>query len=163
MCIRDRLQDAMVDCHFSLGFARVALAADPDLLGMLVRFLTGMGAEMVSVVSPAKAESLASLPTPDVIVGDLEDLEKQASASRAQLLIANSHAAETARRLGLPLLRAGFPQYDHVGGYARTWVGYRGTRQALFDLANLMQSQHHELEPYRSLYWACLLYTSRCV
>ena len=151
---RAQLQDAMVDCHFALGFARIALAADPDLLGMLVRFLTGMGAEMVSIVSPAKAESLASLPIPDVIVGDLEDLEKQASASRAQLLIANSHAAETARRLGLPLLRAGFPQYDHVGGYARTWVGYRGTRQALFDLANLMQSQHHELEPYRSLYWA---------
>ena len=48
---------------------------------------------------------------------------------------------------------AGFPQYDHVGGYARTWVGYRGTRQALFDLANLMMSQHHELEPYRSVYW----------
>ena len=64
------------------------------------------------------------------------------------------HAAETAHRLGLPLLRAGFPQYDHVGGYARTWVGYRGTRQALFDLANLMLGQHHELEPYRSIYWA---------
>ena len=51
-------------------------------------------------------------------------------------------------------MRAGFPQYDHVGGYARTWVGYRGTRQALFDLANLMLGQHHELEPYRSIYWA---------
>ncbi|MEY2632264.1 MAG: nitrogenase iron-molybdenum cofactor biosynthesis protein NifN, partial [Pseudomonadota bacterium] len=59
-----------------------------------------------------------------------------------------------AARLGVPLLRAGFPQYDLVGGYARTWVGYRGTRQALFDIANLMLSQHHELEPYRSLYWA---------
>jgi len=50
-------------------------------------------------------------------------------------------------------MRAGFPQYDHVGGYARTWVGYRGTRQALFDISNLMLSQHHELEPYRSIYW----------
>jgi nitrogenase molybdenum-iron protein NifN len=150
---RAQLQDAMVDCHFMIGFARIALAADPDLLGMLARFLTGMGAEIVSAVSPAKAESLASLPIPVVIIGDLEDMEKQARAGDAQLVIANSHAAETARRLGLPLLRAGFPQYDLVGGYARAWVGYRGTRQALFDLANLMQSQHHELEPYRSIYW----------
>jgi nitrogenase molybdenum-iron protein NifN len=137
-----------------IGFARVALAADPDLLGMQARFLTSMGAEVVSAVSPHKHESLASLPIAKVIIGDLEDMEKEARAADAQFIIANSHAAETAQRLGLPLMRAGFPQYDHVGGYARTWVGYRGTRQALFDLANLMLGQHHELEPYRSIYWA---------
>ncbi len=151
---RAQLQDAMVDCHFMIGFARIALAADPDLLGMQVRFLTGMGAEIVSAVSPHKHESLAGLPIEKVIIGDLEDMEKQASAGQAQLIISNSHAAETAHRLGLPLMRSGFPQYDHVGGYARTWVGYRGTRQALFDLANMIVSQHHELEPYRSIYWA---------
>ncbi|MBL8449235.1 MAG: nitrogenase iron-molybdenum cofactor biosynthesis protein NifN [Dechloromonas sp.] len=150
---RAQLQDAMVDCHFMLGFARLALAADPDLLGMQARFLAGMGADIVSAVSPHKHESLAALPIAQVIVGDLEDMEKAARANDAQLVIANSHAAETAERLGLPLMRAGFPQYDHVGGYARTWVGYRGSRQALFDLANLMLRQHHELEPYRSLYW----------
>ena len=81
-------------------------------------------------------------------------MEKQARAGGAQLIIANSHAVDTARRLGLPLQRAGFPQYDLLGGYARTWVGYRGTRQALFDIANLMLGQHHEIEAYRSSYWA---------
>jgi nitrogenase molybdenum-iron protein NifN len=150
---RAQLQDAMVDSHFMIGFARVALAADPDLLGMQVRFLAGMGAEIVSAVSPHKHDSLLGLPIPKVIVGDLEDMEKEARANGAQLVMSNSHAAETAKRLGVPLMRAGFPQYDLVGGYARTWVGYRGTRQALFDLANLMLGQHHELEPYRSMYW----------
>jgi len=151
---RAQLQDAMVDCHFMIGFARLALAADPDLLGMQVRFLTGMGAEIAAAVSPYKHDSLTTLPIPTVIVGDLEDMEKQARAQGAQLVMANSHAVDTARRLELPLLRAGFPQYDHVGGYARPWVGYRGSRQALFDLANLMLGQHHELAPYRSLYWS---------
>ncbi|MCK6391697.1 MAG: nitrogenase iron-molybdenum cofactor biosynthesis protein NifN, partial [Azonexus sp.] len=151
---RAQLQDAMVDCHFMTGFARVALAADPDLLGMQIRFLSGMGADIVAAVSPHKHDSLMSLPVAQVIVGDLEDMEKAARAADAQFIMANSHAAETASRLGLPLLRAGFPQYDHVGGYARTWVGYRGTRQALFDIANLMLSQHHELEPYQSIYRA---------
>lgn len=151
---RAQLQDAMVDCHFMLGFARIALAADPDLLGMQARFLAGMGAEIVAAVSPHKHESLTQLPIAEVIVGDLEDLEKRARADGAQLLIANSHAVETARRLGVPLMRAGFPQYDLVGGYARTWVGYRGSRQALFDLANIMMSQHHELDPYQSIYRA---------
>ena len=60
---------------------------------------------------------------------------------------------ETSRRLGVPLLRAGFPQYDLLGGYQRLWVGYRGTRQALFDLSNLMTEHgHHETEPYVSIY-----------
>lgn len=151
---RAQLQDAMVDCHFMLGFARVALAADPDLLGMQATFLTGMGAEIVAAVSPAKHDSLALLPVPKIVIGDLEDLEKDARAGGAQVIVANSHAAGTAERLGLPLMRAGFPQYDQVGGYARTWVGYRGTRQALFDFANLMLRQHHELEPYQSIYRA---------
>lgn len=150
---RAQLQDAMVDSHFMIGFARVALAADPDLLIMLSTFLLGMGAEIVSAVSPVRADSLAALPLRSITIGDLEDLEKEARSKNAQLVVSNSHAAETANRLGLPLLRAGFPQYDWVGGYARAWVGYRGTRQALFDLANLMLSQHHDIEPYRSQYW----------
>ena len=150
---RAQLQDAMVDSHFMLGFSRIAIAADADLLGMLTDFLAGMGAEVVTAVTPAKGPHTANLPLPQVLVGDLDDLEKHASAAGAQLLLANSHAVESARRLGIPLMRAGFPQYDWVGGYARTWIGYRGSRQTLFDLANLLLGQHHELEPYRSLYW----------
>ncbi|GHU11763.1 nitrogenase iron-molybdenum cofactor biosynthesis protein NifN [Betaproteobacteria bacterium] len=149
---RDQLQDAMVDSHFMLGFARLALAADPDLLAMLTRFLQGVGAEIVAAVSPVRAETLSALNI-EITVGDLEDLEHLARRHAAALVITNSHGSETARRLNLPLLRAGFPQYDLVGGHARAWVGYRGTRQALFDLANLLQAQHHDPEPYRSLYW----------
>ncbi|MBT0960540.1 nitrogenase iron-molybdenum cofactor biosynthesis protein NifN [Denitromonas iodatirespirans] len=149
---RAQLQDAMVDSHFMLGFAPVALAADPDVLGQLSRFLLGMGAEIVSAVTPAKGPALTHLPLAEVVVGDLEDLEIAARRGGAHLLIANSHAAETARRLNLPLLRAGFPQYDLVGGYARTWVGYRGSRQALFDLANLLLGAHHDIEPYQPSY-----------
>ena len=67
------------------------------------------------------------------------------------MLIGNSHAVHTAERLGLPLLRAGFPLYDQVGGYQRTWIGYQGTRQTLFDLANILLSlEKGEIRPYRS-------------
>ncbi|BCU08052.1 hypothetical protein Atep_27290 [Allochromatium tepidum] len=49
------------------------------------------------------------------------------------------------------MLRAGFPQYDRVGGYTRTWIGYAGTRATLFDLANLILSlEKGEIHPYRS-------------
>lgn len=150
---RAQLQDAMVDTHFMLGFARVAIAADPDLLFGLSRLVADMGCEVTAAVAPSKSPVLASVPAAEVKLGDLEDLEKSIQANGADLIICNSHAADTAHRLGLPLYRAGFPQYDLIGGYQKLWVGYRGTRQTLFDLANLMVTHgHHEMAPYRSIY-----------
>jgi nitrogenase molybdenum-iron protein NifN len=104
-------------------------------------------------VAPSKSPVLESVPALEVKLGDLEDLEKAIKQNGADLIICNSHAVDTARRLGLPLYRAGFPQYDLIGGYQKLWVGYKGTRQTLFDLANLMVSfGHHEMVPYRSIY-----------
>ncbi|MGF1547363.1 MAG: nitrogenase iron-molybdenum cofactor biosynthesis protein NifN [Thiotrichales bacterium] len=150
---RAQLQDAMVDTHFMLGFARIAIAADPDLLYAVARLVTDMGCEVVAAVAPSRSPILAQVPTERVQLGDLEDLEQVARAQDAALVIANSHAVDTAHRLGLPLFRAGFPQYDLIGGYQKLWIGYRGTRQTLFDLANLMLSHgHHEIPAYRSIY-----------
>lgn len=150
---RAQLQDAMLDTHFMIGLARVAVAADPDLLGAYTTLLAGMGAEVVAAVTSARAHSLEELPLTQVKIGDLEDLERLAREQDAELVIGNSHAAPSAERLGLPLLRAGFPLYDLIGGYQRAWIGYRGTRQALFDLANLLlKSERHEIHPYRSIY-----------
>jgi nitrogenase molybdenum-iron protein NifN len=149
---RAQLQDAMVDTHFMTGFLRVGLAADPDLLLGLGQFLAGVGARIVAAVAPVRADALADMPAATVRIGDLEDLERGALAGDAQLLVSNSHAAQAAERLQIPLLRAGFPQYDWVGGYARTWVGYRGARQALFDIANLFLGNHHDTPAYRSIF-----------
>lgn len=151
---RAQLQDAMVDTHFMTGFLRLGLAADPDLLLALGQFLAGVGAEIVAAVAPARTEVLADLPAASVQIGDLEDLERAALAGQVQLIVANSHAAPCAGRLGVPLLRAGFPQYDWVGGYARPWVGYRGSRQALFDVANLFLGNHHDIPVHRSIFRA---------
>ncbi|GAB6043084.1 nitrogenase iron-molybdenum cofactor biosynthesis protein NifN [Endothiovibrio diazotrophicus] len=150
---RAQLQDTMVDTHFMLGQARVAVALDPELLCAFADLLQGMGAEVVAAVAPARGPGLEAIATEAVKIGDLEDLECAAKEARAQLIIGNSHAAQSADRLGLPLLRTGFPQWDRLGGYQRVWVGYRGTRQALFDLANLMLTDHsHSIAPYRSIY-----------
>jgi len=148
---RAQLQDALVDTHFALGFARLAIAAEPDLLLALVDTVRASGAEVVAAVAPVAAPHLSQLPVVEVKIGDLEDLELAARAGDAAIVISNSHATGTSARLGVPLLRAGFPQYDLVGGYQKLWVGYRGTRQTLFDLANLLLLQaHHEITPYRS-------------
>jgi nitrogenase molybdenum-iron protein NifN len=150
---RAQLQDAMLDCHFMLGMARFALAGDPDLLNGFGQMLAGIGAETVAAVSPVNAPVLQSSAIAQVKIGDLEDLEELARSQDAEVLIANSHGVESAKRLGIPLLRAGFPQYDTLGGYQKTWIGYRGTRQTLFDLANIMLTlEKGEIHPYRSIY-----------
>jgi len=150
---RTQLLDALVDCNFHFGDTPVAIAADPDLLGAFTRFLTGLGAAVVAAIASAGPARLAELPVEKVQVGDLEDLENAAVRHDAQLLITNSHGAEIARRLKLPLLRAGFPLYDIAGGHARAWIGYRGSRQSLFDISNLLQSFRQEIKPHRSIFW----------
>lgn len=150
---RAQLQDAMLDTHFMLGMSRYAIAGDPDLVQSFNELLMAAGGETVAAVVPARAPVLARLDCATVQIGDLEDLENMARAGNAEIIIGNSHAAETAYRLGLPLLRAGFPQYDLMGGYQRTWIGYRGSRQTLFELANIMLTlEKGEIEPYRSIY-----------
>ena len=150
---RAQLQDAMLDTHFMLGQLRIAIAADPDQLNALTHLVQGMGAEVVVAISAANAPILAQMPVASVKIGDLEDLENLARERKAQLLIGNSHAVDSAERLGVPILRAGFPLYDIIGGYQKTWIGYRGSRQALFDLANLVINfAHEEIEPYFSPY-----------
>ena len=104
-------------------------------------------------VTSTNAPVLGRLKAPEVKIGDLEDLEIKGAEVGLDLVIGNSHLEQSAKRLGLPLLRMGFPQWDLVGGYARTWIGYRGARQALFDMANLlMEHPKGEIEPYVSIY-----------
>jgi nitrogenase molybdenum-iron protein NifN len=150
---RAQLQDAMLDAHFMIGQARVAIAADPDVLKTFSDLLVGLGADIVAAVSPAGTKSLKSIPTDAVKIGDLEDLEHMAAAAHAELLVGNSHCVASASRLKIPVLRVGFPQFDILGGFRKTWMGYGGTRDAYFEIANLMLSTHKgEVEPYASIY-----------
>lgn len=150
---RAQLQDAMLDTHFMLGMSRIAIAADPDLLHAFSGMLAEMGATTVAAVAPANAPVLKKIAADKVKIGDLEEMEKMAREYSAEMVISNSHAVESAARLGLPILRAGFPQYDMLGGYQKVWIGYQGTRQTLFDIANIMMTlEKGEIHPYHSIY-----------
>jgi nitrogenase molybdenum-iron protein NifN len=150
---RAQLQDAMLDTHFLLGQARIAIAADPDLLSGFSQLLAEMGAEIVAAVTSVTTPTLAQLPLNQIHIGDLDDLETLARERDVELVIGSSHALDTANRLEAPLLRAGYPLHDQFGGYQRAWIGYRGARQALFDLANaLMGHTEHAVAPYHSIY-----------
>jgi nitrogenase molybdenum-iron protein NifN len=112
-----------------------------------------MGADIVAAVASARADHLARMPIESVVIGDLEDLEWLARERGAEMIVANSHGVEIAARLGTALLRAGFPIYDSYGAHAKTWIGYGGSRQIIFEAANLLSAHYQEIRPYRSRYW----------
>ena len=149
---RAQLTDAMVDCQFQFGGAKIGVAGDGDLLSSLVDFFHGMGAHVVAAVASARACRLADLPIEEVVVGDLEDLEILSREREADLIVTNSHGAEISRRTGAAFLRAGFPIYDSYGAHSDPWIGYGGTRRLIFAAANLLAAHYQELRPYVSKY-----------
>jgi nitrogenase molybdenum-iron protein NifN len=141
---RSQLQDAMLDGHFYFGGQKVAIAAEPDLLYALSQFFAGMGAEVVCAVAPQDAPVLARVAADTVQIGDLDDFER--GGAGADLLVTHSHGRQAAERLGLPLWRAGIPTFDRLGAASRVSVGYRGTRNLIFEVGNLFLEglQAHE-------------------
>jgi len=145
---RSQLIDAMLDGHFYFGGRRVALAADPDLLGALAGFFAELGAEIVvAVASTAHSAALRAVPTQRVSIGDLADFEDAAAAAGAELLVTHSHGRQAAARLGVPLLRVGLPIFDRLGAAQRCTIGYRGTRDLIFEVANIVLAGQHEHTP----------------
>jgi nitrogenase molybdenum-iron protein NifN len=140
---RSQLLDAMLDGHFYTGGIKVAIGAEPDLLLAVGGLLHDMGAELRCCVSTTKSAVHALLPAEQVLLGDLEDLER--GATDCDLLVTHSHGRQAAERLGKPLLRIGFPVFDRVGNAHRCQVGYRGTMALVFEVANLMLANitHH--------------------
>jgi nitrogenase molybdenum-iron protein alpha/beta subunit len=112
------LIDGMRDAHFYYGGKRICLALENDLSLQMSNWLGEMGPaiEMVDVNS----EDLFS------IEGDFD------------LLISNSHAEDTAKRLGVPLYQMGFPVYKVLGNNHRVTIGYRGTLGLINDIANVL-------------------------
>ncbi|TAK98072.1 MAG: nitrogenase iron-molybdenum cofactor biosynthesis protein NifN [Aquabacterium sp.] len=142
---RSQLLDAMLDGHFYLGAKTVAIGAEPDLLYAVGAMLHEMGAVLHTCVTTTHSAVLEKLPAETALIGDLEDLEK--GAAQCDLMMTHSHGRQAAERLGTPFLRIGFPIFDRIGNAHRLMVGYRGTRQFIFEVANLMMAHIPHAEP----------------
>ncbi|MGA2485706.1 MAG: nitrogenase iron-molybdenum cofactor biosynthesis protein NifN [Roseiarcus sp.] len=150
---RAQLQDALLDGHFHFSGKRIAIAAEPDLLYALATFFIGLGAEIhAAVTTTGGSRILEHIPCDTVKVGDLGDFE--ALAEGADLLVTHSHGRQAAERLGVPLLRVGFPVFDRLGSQHKLRVGYQGARDLIFEVANIFESARCEptpesLDPFR--------------
>jgi nitrogenase molybdenum-iron protein NifN len=142
---RSQLIDAMLDGHFYFGGKRVALGAEPDLLWSVGGWLSEMGCEIAAAVTTTTSPLLERMPTDEVLLGDLEDLE--ARAKDCDLLITHSHGRQAAERLAIAFFRMGLPIFDRLGNSERVTVGYRGTRRLTYEIGNLFIANGHENTP----------------
>ena len=143
---RAQLQDALLDGHFHFSGKKIAIAAEPDLLYGLATFFVGMGAEIhAAVTTTGHSKILEHVPCDSVKVGDLGDFE--AMAEGADLLVTHSHGRQASERLGVPLMRVGFPIFDRLGSQHKLRVGYQGARDLIFEVANIFEGARHEPTP----------------
>lgn len=146
---RGRLLDAYVDAHKYLSGKRAVVYAEEDLAVALAGFLCEIG--IVPVVCASGGTSghfkkiLAQvLPAPlreDVLIieeADFQDIEEAALAARPDLFIGNSKGYAITRKMGIPLIRVGFPIHDRFGGSRLLHTGYRGTQQLFDRLVNAL-------------------------
>lgn len=139
---RSQLIDAMLDGHFYFGGKRIAVGAEPDLMWAISTWLTEMGAEVTAAVTTTQSPLLERMPTEHVLIGDLEDLE--ARATDCDLIITHSHGRQAAERLDIPLFRFGLPTFDRLGSAHHVSIGYRGSRNLVFEIGNIFIADSHE-------------------
>ncbi len=147
---RGQLVDAMLDGHFHLGGRKVAIGAEPDLLFDVGSFLHEMGGHIVAAVTTTQSPVLERMPAEEVLIGDLEDLETLARDRGGDLLVTHSHGRQAAGRLKIPFHRMGIPMFDRLGAGHQVSVGYRGTRDLIFAVANLIMADtedNHQATP----------------
>ena len=142
---RSQLLDAMLDGHFSFGNKKIAVGAEPDLLFGVSSWLAEMGCTIEAAVTTMPSPVLEKVPADEVLIGDLEDLENRSQG--CDLIVTHSHGRQMSERLGIPLFRYGLPIFDRLGSAHRLSVGYRGTRDLIFEIGNMFMAQAHEPTP----------------
>ncbi len=131
---RKRLQDAMLDSHFSLGQTRFLVAAEPDQLAGLCQSLHDAGGRVTVAISTVDSPQLGKVRAARVLVGDLEDAETL--REDFDLFIGNCHGEALVHRLHKGLVVRGYPNWEQVGNALKNDVLYEGGCYFLFEAAN---------------------------
>lgn len=154
---RGRLVDSYVDGHKYLFGKKAVLYGEPDLLLGMAAFLAEIGIIPVLCATgteTGKLESEINALLPEfksemkIIEGiDFNEIGSMVERIQPDLLIGNSKGYSLARKLGIPLVRVGFPIHDRIGGQRILHLGYRGTQQLFDRIVNELIRESQEKSP----------------
>jgi nitrogenase molybdenum-iron protein NifN len=139
---RGRLVDSLIDGHKYVFEKRAIVYGEEDLVIGLAAFLSEIGVTPVLCASGGRSKHLAKavheaaplLPAETLVKEgfDFAEIAELAPSLKPDFLIGSSKGYSIARKLSVPLIRAGFPIHDRIGGQRVLHLGYRGA-QELFD------------------------------
>jgi nitrogenase molybdenum-iron protein alpha/beta subunit/MoaA/NifB/PqqE/SkfB family radical SAM enzyme len=156
---RGRYLDAMADSHKANAKARAAVFGDPDFVKGIVSlccengavpvlaatgsacagFKRALGGEIEKCAQNAFAEGFEIADD-----CDFSTIEHFCGKLGANIMIGSSDGRRAAGRLGIDLIRRGFPIHDHVGGQRTRTLGFDGSLGMLDEISNSMLSRTEE-------------------
>jgi nitrogenase molybdenum-iron protein NifN len=139
---RGRLVDAYIDGHKYVSGKRAVVYGEADFVASMASFLDEIGIVPALCATGASTRKFKETVSSglaaghrDIVIRDDSDFEDMLEICRSigvDIVIGNSKGYSLAKNLNIPLVRAGFPIHDRIGGQRLLHVGYEGTQQ-LFD------------------------------
>lgn len=153
---RGRLIDSYVDGHKYIFGKRAVIYGEEDLVVGLASFLVEIGIIPVLCATGGKSghfteavQSVApDMPKEAIKEGvDFYEIEEDAKTLSPDILIGNSKGYAMSRRMGVPLVRVGFPIHDRLGGQRLLHVGYRGAQRLFDEVVNTLIAVKQDSSP----------------
>jgi nitrogenase molybdenum-iron protein NifN len=154
---RGRLIDSYVDAHKYIFGKRSIVYGEPDLVvGMasllceigMVPALCATGSEKAGLAG--KIASATEMPEGELRVledADFAEIDETASAVSADLVLGSSKGYRLARKLGVPMVRVGFPIHDRIDGPRLLHLGYRGAQELFDRITNALVGAAQDASP----------------
>ena len=151
---RGRLVDSLIDGHKYVFEKRAIVYGEEDLVVGLASLLSEIGVVPVLCASGGKSRQLAAslreaIPALDerteIREGfDFAEIGEFAGDRKPDFMIGSGKGYSVARKLGIPLIRAGFPIHDRIGGQRILHLGYRGAQQLFDQIVNTLMEAKQE-------------------
>jgi nitrogenase molybdenum-iron protein NifN len=154
---RGRLVDSYVDAHKYVFGRRAVVFGEEDLVVGLTALLAEIGVQPVLCASGGESGLLAEAvravagdAAGDILVREGTDFATMGEVARGlapDFLMGSSKGYGLARELDIPLIRAGFPIHDRIGGQRILHLGYRGAQQLFDAVTNTLLARAQERSP----------------
>ncbi|NTW17650.1 MAG: nitrogenase [Syntrophaceae bacterium] len=154
---RGRLVDSYIDGHKYTFGKRAIIYGEMDFVAGMASFLCEIGINPVLCATGAASGDFRELVSP-LISNNIQDTRivddtdfatmlELCSGMEADIIIGNSKGYYLSRRLGIPLVRVGFPIHDRIGAQRILHVGYAGTQQLFDRIVNALIESRQDGSP----------------
>ena len=154
---RLRLIDSYVDGHKYVFEKRAVVFGDEDFVLGVASFLLEIGIIPVLCATGSRTGTLsnflpaiASSYNKEVIACegvDFEQIYEKVQNLNIDFMIGNSKGYYIARKMGIPLIRIGFPIHDRMGAQRILHLGYRGAQQLFDRIVNTIIEKDQDISP----------------